>query len=1050
MKDEIKQAIPKLVCGEETATAFLISDDIAITATHALIDFFEEKKPVRLFFNVNNQLKEIAVEPIIPEEECINQQIIALRLKKVVEGVKPIKCIEFKFNTSLKCETYGYPPVRRDGGTFIDLQVKNEEYAENYRILNSDWNIDLSKDDDIKDYRGVSGAPLIINSTAVAVLLKQVEEDGETSRLSAVSLYLYKEYFSSIGIEIIEKRNEPYYEPYLAMLQRQLDQHLENTILRKLNRQSNNAIGLGFTFKFTNDNKQGEKLESYIELLKLDESAVILSEPGGGKTYLLSMLAKDMIENPLIEKNRVPIILKARKWTRSFSNIVEGILKELRYAIPNIDEKQVEQDLITGRFLILVDGLDEVTSSADLLVDELIKVSKIKNVNILVTCRKENYYKQFYSHFSEYTIDELDDEMIREYIEKELKLPGWQILHSVDGNLRSLIQNPLFLFMTVSVLKITGGTTFPKNKAQLYASYIRYLIEERNYQKGLVNPFQIDVSTKELILSEYAKRTFRDFPTRLEFSESVCTFLQRDKVEIVKRELLDTGLIIEDNGDLTFFHPSFHEYFFALNNSQVSDDELIRFTKKYSSNDRYYEVFIYLAGLLKRDNRPKIFFDYLEKNNLFLYRRCLEARFDFNNQLKGTWSNEYILNYLEQVRNSYLEIIESHFKSIKRYFYPWYSIKRKEVQVPLKVIIEGSMDFKTPAIDFKFLLTPKSNKEVPEVILKEYAGGPRMYTKDRQGNDVSIPIKTFNEGNHWFLNLQATDMGIDSAREVALYSIKKQLADIMDKKTLFDIEPPEMAVMQIETNIRKLPLERFSLLSDDNTRRPSLYKHSIDDLISLFMKKDIIGYSNTLNNYGYFNAEDVARMVLAVFRVKKLKINPKEYLLPKSDIGWEQLKKNTAKTWELWSDKQLSKRITCFYEHYQNSYRYLVENYIPSLKEFLPFYAMGPIRFNISFYREENFGGGVEITWEPVSDISKSKPSILQIPHRNDQYDPKKGKEDYKKINDALSKLGRRSLPFFSSSNSALSRYIRDDDELRKMVYEQLKKDISYVIGDLK
>lgn len=160
---------------------------------------------MRLFFNVNNQLKEIDVEPIIPKEECINQQIIALRLMKVVEGVKPIKCIEFKFNTSLKCETYGYPPVRRDGGTFIDLQVKNEEYADNYRILNSDWNIDLSKDDDIKDYRGVSGAPLIINSTAVAVLLKQVEEDGETSRLSAVSLYLYKEYFSSIGIEIIEK-----------------------------------------------------------------------------------------------------------------------------------------------------------------------------------------------------------------------------------------------------------------------------------------------------------------------------------------------------------------------------------------------------------------------------------------------------------------------------------------------------------------------------------------------------------------------------------------------------------------------------------------------------------------------------------------------------------------------------------------------------------------------------------------------------------------------------------------------------------------------------
>lgn len=59
MKTELKHAIPKLVCGRETATAFMISEDIAITATHALIDFFEEKKSVKLFFNVNNQLRKL-------------------------------------------------------------------------------------------------------------------------------------------------------------------------------------------------------------------------------------------------------------------------------------------------------------------------------------------------------------------------------------------------------------------------------------------------------------------------------------------------------------------------------------------------------------------------------------------------------------------------------------------------------------------------------------------------------------------------------------------------------------------------------------------------------------------------------------------------------------------------------------------------------------------------------------------------------------------------------------------------------------------------------
>lgn len=1050
MRVELKQAIPKLVCGDETATAFLISDNIAITATHALIDFFEKQRPVTLIFNVNNQLKEIDVEPIIPDEECMNQQIIALRLNKVIDGVKTIKCIDFKFNSSLKCELFGYPPVRRAEGTFIDLQVKNEKYSENYRTLNSEWNIDLSKDDDIKDYKGVSGAPLIVNGFAVAVLLKQVEEDGETSRLSAVSLYLYKEYFNSIGIGIIEKRNEPYYEPYLTMLQRQLNQQLENTILRKLNKQSNKETGLGFSFKLTNDDREGEKLESYIELLNIKESAVILSEPGGGKTYLLSMLAKDMVENPLIEKNKVPILLKARKWTRSFSTIVEGILEELRYTLPTIDEKLVAQDLIAGKFLILVDGLDEVTSSVDVLVDELIKVSKIKNTHIIVTCRKENYYKQFYTHFSEYTIDGLDDEMIREYIEKEFNLPVWQILRSMDGNLRSLIKNPLFLFMTTSILKKTGGTSLPKNKAELYASYTRYLIEDRNYQKGLVNPFEIDVSTKELILSEYAKRTFRDLPTTVEFSESVCTFLNRDNIQIVKRELLDTGLIIEDKGELTFIHPSFHEYFFALNISRISDDELVKFTNNYNSNGTYFEVFIYLAGLLKRDNRQKIFFDYLEKHNLLLYRRCLEARFDFNNQLKDTWSKEYTLSYFEQVLNSYLEIIESHFKSLKRYFYPWYSTKEEDVKVPLKVVIEGSIDFATPAIDFRFLLTPKENKDASQVILRDYDGGPKIYTKDSKGNSVSIPIMTFSGGNHWFLNLQAIDMGIDSAREVALYSIKKQLKAILDDKKIFDIEPPAMLVTQIEKSLRTLPLEHFSMAGEQENRRPSLYKHSVDDIVDLFLKKNILQYARSPNNLIYYSSEEVLRMIISVFRLKEMGIDPKEYLLPAPDIDWEKLDKSRGYIWEVWSDEQLGKLISRFYEHYQLSYRFLVENHIPALKDSLPFYAMGPIKFNIKFYREDNFGGGVEITWQPVSDIINSKPSIVQIPNRKDQYDPKKVEEDHQKNKQILSKLRRKSLPFFSSSNSALTMYIGDNDGLRKKVYNQLKEDLSYVMGDLK
>ncbi|PFZ78744.1 hypothetical protein COL82_09580 [Bacillus toyonensis] len=1048
MKPEIRKAIPKLICGKEEATAFIVSENIAITATHAIMDYFESKVPIKLLFGTDNEeTQEIEAEPILIKDGWEELSVIALKLNTKPKDISPLKCINYKFNTSLKCETFGYPPVRNTEGTFIDVYVKNEIFSESFKTLESEWNLDLKKDDDIKDFKGISGGPLLLEDFVVGVFLQQTQESGETSRLGAASLYLYKEYFKEIGINLIEKSNDLYYEAYLNTIQSQLEQQLENTILRKLNK-NNGSFELGFTFKFTDENDVNSKLESYVNLLNLDDSAVILSEPGGGKTYLLAMLAKDIIENPVVKKNKIPIILKAKNWARSYHNIVDGIKYELKHSIPDIGSGKVEYDLSIGKYLILVDGLDEVTSSLDLLVEELIKISKVRGIQILVTCRKENYHKQFYSHFGEYTIEKLDDEQIIEYVEKELNKNGWQVLHNIEGNVKSLLQNPLFLFMTVSTLKNSKDRKLPKNKAELYANYIRFLMEARHYLKGLVKPFDIDITTKELILSDFAKRTFKDPLNGYAFMESVCLFLDRGKIEIVKKELLDTGLLIAENGDLSFFHPSFHEYFFALNISQATDDKLMSFTKKYNSKDSYYEVFIFLAGLLKGNNRQKIFLDYLEANNLYLYRRCLEAKFDSNSQIKEKWSQDFTQEYFEQVRCSYLQIIQTHFTSLKSYFHPWCSLEKWD-QMEFDLVIEGSMDYSVPAINFCFLKAKKTSDEMPKVILRDFKGGPRMYTK---GNEVSIPIKTLSAGNHWFLDLKSTDMGIDSAREVALYSIKEQLAEIFNKQKLFAIESPEMLVMQVEHNLRKLPLERFSVVGKDNYRKPSLYKYSVDELINLFMERDIIGYANSLNSYGYFNSEDVLRMVISLFRVKELNIDPKDYLLPASDIGWEELKKQSGFIWEMWSDQQLSKRISSFYEYYQLSYRYLVENYFSSLKEFLPFYAMGPIKFNIIFEREDSFGGGVEVSWEPVRDIENIKTSIKQEPYKENKnsFDLEKSIEEDKLISKSLFKLGRRSLPFFSRGSSALSMYIRDDDEMRNKVYSQLKEDFGYILGRLK
>ena len=74
------------------------------------------------------------------------------------------------------------------------------------------------KSDSIKDYRGCSGGPLLYNNQAVAVMLEQVSESKEASRLCAVSLYIYSEYLNLVGVPLITKKHESEYEEYILSL----------------------------------------------------------------------------------------------------------------------------------------------------------------------------------------------------------------------------------------------------------------------------------------------------------------------------------------------------------------------------------------------------------------------------------------------------------------------------------------------------------------------------------------------------------------------------------------------------------------------------------------------------------------------------------------------------------------------------------------------------------------------------------------------------------------------------------------------------------------
>lgn len=200
MKYEIRKSIPKLICGGEIATAFMVSDEVAITAKHAIVDFVMKEDPIYLVFMVNNKEKKVAAKPLLVDKNS-NEEIIALKLDEKIGFITPLKCADYKFETPLKCETFGYPPVRT-GGTPSEVHVIYKVDAESYEELSDGWNLDLKKDDDIKNFSGLSGGPLLLNNCVIGVILKQATENCEASRLSGVSLDLYKNYFQKLDLDL--------------------------------------------------------------------------------------------------------------------------------------------------------------------------------------------------------------------------------------------------------------------------------------------------------------------------------------------------------------------------------------------------------------------------------------------------------------------------------------------------------------------------------------------------------------------------------------------------------------------------------------------------------------------------------------------------------------------------------------------------------------------------------------------------------------------------------------------------------------------------------
>ena len=83
MVERVKQAVAKLKCGEHDGTAFLISGDIAITATHCILEYIDGDEEILLtFYNIVGK-DTFPVEATLVSEA--DSPLAVLKLKEAVE-----------------------------------------------------------------------------------------------------------------------------------------------------------------------------------------------------------------------------------------------------------------------------------------------------------------------------------------------------------------------------------------------------------------------------------------------------------------------------------------------------------------------------------------------------------------------------------------------------------------------------------------------------------------------------------------------------------------------------------------------------------------------------------------------------------------------------------------------------------------------------------------------------------------------------------------------------------------------------------------------------
>ncbi len=410
-------------------------------------------------------------------------------------------------------------------------------------------------------------------------------------------------------------------------------------------------------------NHQPEPFDNAVGKIRELSQAVLLGEPGGGKTTTLWKLTAELLAEAAADQSRpLPLFVRLGKWDQPAQTLQEFIAAQVGELGAYLGDL-----LKTGRAALLLDGLNELpTDQRDSKYQQVQKlIATHQSLMAVVSCREQDYTVEL--EFPRINIKPLDAGRIHEFAAKYLgeaegetffwKLAGgdavrgvcevwqkagasfelfftapdiprespnvygattaqhdqvWQEKVRDERSLLKLARNPYMLLMLASVYR--RKNELPDNRYELFQEFVEELLDRENERETIPD------ETRRLLKLKLARVAFemqtRQPTAHPQKSQQATTVIARDEIaSLMENEALlklaGSANLLQLGTQVRFAHQLLQEYFAA----QFMDAEFragrlsaadIWKPAQWWQRTNWEEAAVLLAGLYSDDATPII------------------------------------------------------------------------------------------------------------------------------------------------------------------------------------------------------------------------------------------------------------------------------------------------------------------------------------------------------------------------------------------------------------------------------------------------------------